>query len=314
MSSVRPVSVRTSDGWLLRGEVIAQGLEKRPVALLLHAMMASRKTMDRPRGAGLGSVLAARDYGVVSFDLRGHGESGPSARDGARYSYDDYVLRDIPAVVEFVRDMFPDRPVVVVGHSLGAHATLAAVGVFPDKSPVSTFGASSRLRRSAPQTPDAVVSIAGNMWLPSCEPNPVRRAQKTAQLAVFLGLAETWGYFDPRPLRFGTDAVALPYVRQFWAMWSTDRYGSMDGEVNYREALKRVAIPVFSVTSEGDTLLAHPASVELFLAPIAERFKTLRMLRANEVGGRAPDHMGLVTNAASRVVWDEIADWIGRLT
>lgn len=296
MSSVRSVSVRTSDGWLLQGEVAAKGREKRPVAILLHAMMASRKTMDRPRGAGLGSVLAAHDLGVVSFDLRGHGESGPSARDGARYSYDDYVLRDIPAVVAFGRDLFPDRPIVLVGHSLGAHATLASAGVFPDKSP------------------DAVVSIAGNMWLPSYEPNLIRRAKKTAMLAAFLGFAETWGYFDPRPLRMGTDAVALPYIRQFWTMWSTNRYGSMDGELNYREALGAVAIPILSVASEGDVLLAHPASVELFLGPIAEKLKTLRVLRADEVGGRAPDHMGLVTQAKSRVIWEEIADWIGRLT
>jgi len=295
MSSARPVSVRTSDGWLLRGEVAAEGLGKRPVVLLLHAMMASRKTMDRPRGAGLGSVLAARQYGVIAFDLRGHGESGPSARDGARYSYDDYVLRDIPAVLKFARDMFPDRPIVVVGHSLGAHATLAASGVFPDKAP------------------DAVVSIAGNMWLPSCEPDRLRRARKTATLAAFLGIAESVGYFDPRPLRFGTDAVALPYVRQFWTMWSTDRYDSLDGQFDYRAALGRIAIPVYSVTSEGDTLLAHSTSVELFLAPIAEKLKTLRVLRASETGGRAPDHMGLVTNAKSRVVWNEIADWIERL-
>ncbi|MBK9262051.1 MAG: alpha/beta fold hydrolase [Polyangiaceae bacterium] len=292
MTSNRPASVRTTDGWLLRGEVSAEGSMEKPVALLLHAMMANRKSMDRPRGAGLASVLAGRDFGVVSFDLRGHGESGPSARDGARYSYDDYVLRDIPALVEFVRQEFAGRPVVVVGHSLGAHASLAASGVFPEKAP------------------DGIVSIAGNMWVPSCEPDKARRAAKTAMLAAFLGMAETWGYFDPRPLRFGTDAVALPYVRQFWTMWSSNRYGSTDGSIDYREALGRVTIPVFSVASEADTLLAHPVSVELFLRPIPEKQKTLRVISGRDFGAPAPDHMGLVTDARSRPVWNEIADWI----
>jgi predicted alpha/beta hydrolase len=192
--------------------------------------------------------------------------------------------------------MFPDRRVIVVGHSLGAHATLAASGVFPDKSP------------------DGIVSIAGNMWRPSCEPDPLRRAKKTAMLAVFLGIAETWGYFDPRPLRLGTDAVALPYVRQFWSMWSADRYSSADGSIDYCEALGRVAIPVFSATSEADTLLAHPSSVELFLEPIATNHKTLRVFTARDVDGPAPDHMGLVTNARSIVVWNEIADWMQRFS
>jgi predicted alpha/beta hydrolase len=292
MSPRRLVSTRTADGWLLRGEVTTEGLVTKPVVLLLHAMMVSRKTMDRPAGAGLGSVLAARDFGVVSFDLRGHGESGPSAREGARYSYDDYVLRDIPTLVAFVRESFPERPVVVVGHSLGAHTTLAAAGVFPDKSP------------------DGIVSIAGNMWLPSCEPDRIRRAAKTAWLAGFVGFAETWGYFDPRPVRFGTDAVALPYVRQFWTMWSTNRYGSADGTIDYREALGNVSIPVFAVSSEGDTLLAHPASVESFLEPIASKHKTLRVVTSRDFGAPAPDHMGLVTKSKSRPVWDEIANWI----
>lgn len=251
--------------------------------------------MDRPRGAGLGSIFAARGFGVVSFDLRGHGESGPSAREGARFSYDDYVLQDIPAIVAFVRESFPHRRVVVVGHSLGAHTTIAASGVFPDKSP------------------DAIVSIAGNMWIPSCEPNSLRRLQKTAMLRVFLGFAETIGYFDPRPLRIGTDAIALPYVRQFWTMWSTDRYTSMDGTIDYREGLRRIAIPVLSVSSVGDTLLANPASVEHFLAPIAERHKTLRVITADDSGTNAPSHMRLVTDARSRRVWEEIADWIERL-
>lgn len=252
--------------------------------------------MDRPTGAGLGSVLARRNYGVVSFDLRGHGESGPSARDGARYSYDDYVLHDIPAIVTFVREMFPHRPIVVVGHSLGAHTTLAASGVFPNKSP------------------EAIVSIAGNMWLPSCEPDSVRRAKKTATLAAFLGFAEAWGYFDPRPLRLGTDAIALPYIRQFWTMWTQDRFGSADGLIDYRAGLARLAIPLFSATSEADMLLAHPSSVELFLEPIAEKLKTLRVFTKRDFAGPAPNHMGLVTNPQSIVVWNEIAEWMERFS
>jgi len=296
MTFVRPVSTRTSDGWFLHGDLATEGSGKRPVAILLHAMMASRKTMDRPAGAGLGSVLAARNYGVVSFDLRGHGQSGPSARDGARYNYDDYVLHDIPAIVTFVREMLPHRPIVIVGHSLGAHAAMAASGVFPDKSP------------------DGIVSIAGNMWLPSCEREVVRRAKKTATMAAFLGIAEAWGYFDPRPLRIGTDAVALPYIRQFWTMWTTDHYGTMDGAIDYRAALGRLAIPLFSASSEGDTLLAHPASVELFLEPIAEKLKTIRVFTSRDFAGPAPDHMGLVTNARSIIVWEKIADWMDRFS
>jgi predicted alpha/beta hydrolase len=295
MNSVRSIEVRALDGWILRGEVSNEGTNFQPVVVLLHAMMASRRTMDRPRGKGLGSVLADRGFGVVMMDLRGHGESGPSASEGARFTYDDYVLHDIPAIVSFVRENFPGRRVVVVGHSLGAHASLASCGVFPDKSP------------------DAVVSIAGNIWIPALEANVFRRVKKAAYLLSFLAVAQAWGYFDARALRIGTDSVALPYVRQFWQMWSANRYGSLDGAIDYRQAVGKIAIPVLSVASEGDDLYAHPESVELFFAGVAERFKTLRVYRARDIGGQAPDHMGLVTNSKSRVIWVDIADWVERL-
>lgn len=290
MTEVGPISTCTEDGFRLAGEVLSAA-KGRGVALLLHAMMASRKTMDRPRGKGLGSALAARGLGVVSVDLRGHGESGPSARDGARYTYDDFVLQDVPAAVAKARALFPGERVVVVGHSLGGHAALASAGVFPDKAP------------------DAIVSIAGNMWLPSWEPSAARRAAKTAFLRTWLAVTERWGYFDPKPLRFGTDAVASPYVRQFWVMWSGDRYGSLDGRFDYTEALGRVRLPVLSIASEGDRLLAHPEAVARFMANVGSERKTIRVVTAEETNGRPPDHMGLVTDGRSAPIWEEIAEW-----
>ncbi len=252
--------------------------------------------MDRPRGAGLGSALAARGFGVASFDLRGHGESGPSARDGARYDYDDYVLHDAPAIMTFARQTFPKRKIVIAGHSLGAHVIVAATGVFPDKSP------------------DAIVSIGGNMWRPSLEPNPLNRAKKTAMLAGFVRIAQIFGYFDPRPVRMGTDAVALPYVRQFWKMWTADRFGSNDGKYDYSAGIGRISIPILSIASSGDTLLANPASVELFFSAVAAQYKTLRVFTECDTGKPAPDHMGLVTDSRSLVIWNHIADWIERLS
>lgn len=292
MSGRESVTARTEDGWVLRGEVIARG-EGRGVALLGHAMMASRRTMDRPRGGGLASALAAAGLGVVSFDLRGHGESGPSARDGGAYTYDDFVLRDLPALVAFARERFAGQRVALVGHSLAAHAGLAAAGVFPERAP------------------DAIVSIAGNMWLPSLEGSRLRRAAKTAFLRGWLGVTERWGHFDPRPLGIGTDAVALPYVRQFWQMWREDRYGSVDGRTDYLAALGRVAIPVYSLASEGDRLLAHPEAVARFMDRVGSARKVSRVVRHGELGEKAPDHMGLVTRTSSAPLWGEVARWIG---
>jgi predicted alpha/beta hydrolase len=282
------VTVRTDDGWQLRGEVLSEG--SRGVVVLAHAMMASRRTMDRPAGAGLGSALGRAGFAVLSFDLRGHGESGPSAREGGRYSYDDFVLYDMPALVAFARAHRPGLPLAVVGHSLGGHTAMAAAGVFPERAP------------------DAIVSIAGNMWVPQTEPSALRRAAKGAVLRGWLGITEAWGHFDPRPLKMGTEAVALPYLRQFVQMWRERRYGSADGSIDYLAALGRVTIPVLSVASEGDALLAHPEAVSRFVGHV--RGADMRVVRRGELFREAPSHMGLLTDARSAPVWEEIGRWL----
>src|SRR5689334_16826224 len=114
-----PVLTAAADGWILRGDLLLPGAAPPvAVALLAHAAVASRKTMDRPPGAGLASALLGAGIAAMRFDLRGHGESGPAAREGASFSYDDFVKLDLPAIVAFARTRFPGIPVVVVGHSL----------------------------------------------------------------------------------------------------------------------------------------------------------------------------------------------------
>lgn len=67
---------------------------------------------------------------------------------------------------------------------------------------------------------------------------------------------------------------------------------------------------MLAVSSEGDRLLAHPAAVRAFLALAPHASVTHRVIRHGELAARAPTHMGLVTEASSRPVWEEIARWI----
>ena len=80
-------------------------------------MMVDRRTMDRPKGLGLASVLVAHGFAVLNMDFRGHGES--VLRTRRSFSFDDIVRNDVPALVFALRDRFPDLPRFLVGHSLG---------------------------------------------------------------------------------------------------------------------------------------------------------------------------------------------------
>jgi predicted alpha/beta hydrolase len=67
-----------------------------------------------------------------------------------------------------------------------------------------------------------------------------------------------------------------------------------------------VRIPVLSVSSTGDRILAHPAAVRRFVAQMRNAPVTHRVV-ADE---RAPDHMGLCVSPSQRPLWEEIAGWI----
>jgi predicted alpha/beta hydrolase len=281
------VAARCEDGWTLRGERIAGGGQA--VVVCGHAMMVDRRTLDRPRGAGLASTLVQAGLDVVMIDARGHGESVPRAEQGGRWSYDDIVRQDVPAMVRLGRSIAKGRKVVVLGHSLIGHAAMIAAGIG--------------------DAPDAIVGYAPNLWAPRLEPSPIARAAKAAVLRAWSAVTRVRGFFDARGMGVGTDGEAAPYVAQFASMWERDRLTSPDGSVDYEAALGRASLPVLAVSSEGDRLLARPAPVARFAALMRRASVTHRVL----TGPSAPTHMGFVLDARCRALWSGTAAWIRAL-
>jgi pimeloyl-ACP methyl ester carboxylesterase len=100
-----------SSGAGLSGEEVGEG---NPV-VLLHGVTATRRYVLH------GSLaLVRRGYRQISYDARGHGESGP-APDGSGYGY-EHLTSDLRAVVG---DRASDARPVLVGHSMGCHTVIA---------------------------------------------------------------------------------------------------------------------------------------------------------------------------------------------
>lgn len=285
------LEVETDDGFILRGELYEARDGPRAAALLTHAMWVDRRTLDRPRGEGLASVLARRGVSCLVFDLRGHGESRPWPREGARFGYDAYVRFDAPALLRYARRRFPTLPLAHVGHSLGAHTALIASGLYPEVCP------------------DGFVCLGANQWLPQLEPNLGRRLTKGAILAGWAAFTFPRGHFDAKPLKLGSSGVPWPYVRETLGHYLTGRYGSADGALDYLEALGRVRVPLLSVSSEGDRLMANPEASAAYARLVGSRDRSLRIIRRCELSP-PPDHMGLVIDPRMRPIFEECADFI----
>ena len=67
------IEIETSDGWTLEADRLDPPDGREPIGVLWlgHAMMVNRRTMDRPRGQGLASLLAGEGFIVYNVDLRG---------------------------------------------------------------------------------------------------------------------------------------------------------------------------------------------------------------------------------------------------
>ncbi len=111
----------TSDGeelvrWLIRGD------EQKGCVLLLHGVNASRRQM-----LPVMQWLAEARFTTLAITFRCHGDSTGDVNDfgwSARH--------DVVAAVEFLRQEYPERPIYIVGRSMGAAAAIFAAKELKD--------------------------------------------------------------------------------------------------------------------------------------------------------------------------------------
>ncbi|HVY77226.1 MAG TPA: alpha/beta fold hydrolase [Solirubrobacterales bacterium] len=116
-SAARPFAVGRG-GVTIRGEAAGEG----PQIVLCHGLTATRRSVVH------GSRRLERGgHTVIAYDARGHGESDPAAAGG--YGYPELV-GDLSAVVD---EQAGEGPIVLAGHSMGAHTAVAFALRHPDR-------------------------------------------------------------------------------------------------------------------------------------------------------------------------------------
>lgn len=93
-----------------------------PILILMHG------SRDHSRSWDAMAQALHPFYHIIAPDLRGHGDSAWS-QDG-RYDFAAY-LSDMAALAEEL-DLGPQRPALLVGHSLGAHIALRFSALYPE--------------------------------------------------------------------------------------------------------------------------------------------------------------------------------------
>ena len=146
IDSARLESVRTDDGLTLQG-VMVEGRSDRPVLLVFHGNASSASgvaTWLRP--------VLDQGYGLVAAEYRGYSANpGTPSEDG--------LARDADAWMARTRLMAGDRPVWIVGHSLGGGVAMG-LETRTDADLIVTIGTFTRLRDMVSGMARAVVPDA----------------------------------------------------------------------------------------------------------------------------------------------------------
>jgi hypothetical protein len=137
-----------------------------------------------------------------------------------------------------------------------------------------------------------------------------RRARWWVKRGFFpLLVAAAWrrGYLPARDYRLGTADEPLPYLRQLGSWLGQADWTSQSGH-SYWADLPAVRVPILSVASAGDQLLAVPACQLRFACQTRGPVTHITVSRRHGYACE-PDHMGLVLDERLVPLWRQIAAW-----
>jgi pimeloyl-ACP methyl ester carboxylesterase len=129
----------TSDGWeiALYHYKAPKEIPGREPVLLCHGLQANRLNMDFSAQVSLARHLQRQGFDTWIMEVRGGGNSSKAGflgfgKYGYNYNFDDYVMKDLPAAINYVKKATGAQKLLWVGHSNGGMVILAYMAYFGD--------------------------------------------------------------------------------------------------------------------------------------------------------------------------------------
>lgn len=254
--------VRTFDGTKLA--VRAAGDREAPMLLFVHGFSLDMTTWREQW------IDLSADHRCVLMDHRGHGASEhPASGDLSVRS----MGRDIAAVLDAVAS---DRPVVIVGHSMGAIAALAMAEVRPDVMATSVAGlvlvgasASELVRGAMGSITDLMRPRLGSLTTAARRVDRLRKAV-LASPTDLRGAIVRLTQFGPDAPDDVVDHVVRLAERASSEVWIEGLAQLL--ETDLRHVLARATMPALVIVGEHDRVTPPASGVQLAAALPAGTF------------------------------------------
>lgn len=233
--------------------------------------------------------LARQGYRVTSFDYRGHGASLQGAPRAARANLLDWA-RDYEAVVAQAKAQLPDRPLYLLGHSLGAQLP----GLF-----------------ARPELVDGLLAIAAGSGYWRQNAPQVKRWAHVLWYLVLPTSTLACGYFPGRRLRTIGDLPAG--VAWQWRRWCLHpRYGAGAAGSAADRSYAAARFPIHALSFADDEMMTL-AGTQALLALYANAPQHIERITPQDAGGQRIGHMGFFRPQFEASLWPRAAavlqDW-----
>ncbi|MCM2252017.1 MAG: alpha/beta fold hydrolase [Ramlibacter sp.] len=279
-------TLSAADGTKLAARVYEPGSPDRG-SVVIGGAMGVRQDFYAP----FAHWLAGQGWRVVTFNYRGSGDSGPGGRALRGFKADLFDwTRDYEAAIDHAHAALPQRPLYLLGHSLGAQLP----GLLDNQHKVSGMlcvaAGSGYWRENAPRLKRVVFYF----WF------------------VLVPLATAlWGYFPGRRLRKVGDLPAGVVMQ--WRRWCLHPHYSVGAEGEaVRERYARARFPVHALSITDDELMTLSGTQSLLgLYPNAP--SRVQRIGPADVGVRRLGHFGPFRAEHQAQLWPRMAQWLGGL-
>jgi pimeloyl-ACP methyl ester carboxylesterase len=257
-----------------------------PPVLLVPGTFSNATFWLGTRGTGFARFLAGCGYDVWCLEPRGHGASDRPTR-AQRWTFDDWARRDLPAAIDKITSHA--RPGVLIGHSAGGAAIIAALAADPLLQ--------ARLR--------GIVLIG--------TPLPWLQRWRGIGARAIRAYSQRTRWFPARALGIGPEDELAGVMAQ-WMTWNIDGTWTGDDGMDYGARFERLSLPALIIAATGDKLWAPPSACRALFTMLGSRDKTFLQCGTGTGFGADFDHVSvIVSREAQAEIWPLIRNWVTAL-
>jgi predicted alpha/beta hydrolase len=232
--------------------------------------------------------MANDGYIVILFDYRGIGGSRPKILKGFKAYLRDWGSLDMPGILSWIAETYPQYPRYIVAHSMGSHL----IGLMNNHHLVEAF---------------FTIALSTGYWKSMDAPY---RYFCAFMWYIYLPLtSKLFGYAVGKKLRFGEDlpkGIALE-----WAAWCKVRtyigtYFNKTIENNYYE---KITQPIKVLVAEDDEI-ARPKTTNDMIAYFKNAPVEVEVLRCKDYNVKSIKHFGYFSKKHAETIWKKPVNWI----